>query len=439
MKKTELPQNLEAEQSVIGAILLEPTSIELINKILIPNDFYTQAHKLIFSYIVKIWENGQPIDLVTLIDELNNKNIINEIGGVTYLTTLATSVPTTANIVYYAEIVAKKSQLRQMINLGNTIANNCSNPDTDIKKVISDTEKTIFELSIGQNDKPFKKIDDVLINAYDTIENLNKTKGAITGIISGFHGLDRITSGFQKNDLIIVAARPSVGKTAFCLNIARNAAKNNHKIAVFSLEMAAEQLIMRLISAEGNIESQKLRTGDLNAEDWKKLSLATAKLAENNIYIDDTSGITISDLIAKSRQLKKTNGIDMIIIDYLQLIQGNGGHRGNRQQEVTEISRLLKGLARDLEVPVIALSQLSRNVESRQDKRPIMSDIRESGSIEQDADIVSFLYREDYYDKETENKDIIEIIIAKHRNGAIGDVKLAFAKEYNKFINLNEY
>ncbi|QJC94489.1 replicative DNA helicase [Bacillus velezensis] len=298
-------------------------------------------------------------------------------------------------------------------------------------------KKTIMEVAQRKNSGAFQNIKDVLVQTYDNIEQLHNRKGDITGIPTGFIELDRMTAGFQRNDLIIVAARPSVGKTAFALNIAQNVAtKTDESVAIFSLEMGAEQLVMRMLCAEGNINAQNLRTGNLTEEDWGKLTMAMGSLSNSGIFIDDTPGIRVSEIRSKCRRLKQENGLGMILIDYLQLIQGSGRSSDNRQQEVSEISRALKALARELEVPVIALSQLSRGVEQRQDKRPMMSDIRESGSIEQDADIVAFLYRDDYYDKESENKNIIEIIIAKQRNGPVGTVSLAFVKEYNKFVNL---
>ncbi|MED4161585.1 replicative DNA helicase, partial [Halalkalibacterium halodurans] len=301
-------------------------------------------------------------------------------------------------------------------------------------------EKTILDVAQRKNSSAFISIKDVLVETYDKIEMLQNQKGEITGIPTGFKDLDRMTAGFQRNDLIIVAARPSVGKTAFALNISQNVAtKTDENVAIFSLEMGASQLVQRMLCAEGNIDAQRMRTGALTEEDWQKLTMAMGSLARAGIYIDDTPGIKVNEIRAKCRRLKQEKGLGMILIDYLQLIQGNGRSGENRQQEVSEISRSLKGLARELEVPVIALSQLSRGVESRQDKRPMMSDIRESGSIEQDADIVAFLYRDDYYDKETENQNIIEIIIAKQRNGPVGTVELAFIKEYNKFVNLDRH
>jgi len=432
------PQNIEAEQAVLGAVFLEPKSIEIAMKYIASEDFYRQAHQRVFACIMGLHEQGKAVDLVTVSEDLSSKQLLEEVGGVTYLAELASSVPTSANIEYYAEIVAKRSTLRRLISTGTDIVQEGYTRQDDVDDLLDDAEKRILEIARRKNDRPFQNIQDVLMGAYDKIEVLHNRKGSITGIPTGYNALDRLTAGFQRNDLIIVAARPSVGKTAFALNIAQNVAKQpeGYRVAIFSLEMGAEQLVMRMLSAEGNIDAQNLRTGDLNKDDWRNLTLAVAGLSNTHIFIDDTPGIKVGEIRSKCRSLQQEFGLDLIMIDYLQLIQGNG-RRENRQQEVSEISRSLKALARELEVPVIALSQLSRGVESRQDKRPMMSDIRESGSIEQDADLVAFLFREDYYDKETENKDIIEIIIAKQRNGPVGDVKLAFVKKHNKFVNID--
>lgn len=432
------PQNIEAEQAVLGAIFLEPSALTMASEILIPEDFYRAAHQRIFNCMLTLADQGEPVDLVTVTSELADQKTLEEVGGVSYLSDVAESVPTAANIEYYAKIVEEKSILRRLIRTSTTIASDSYTREDDVEALLHDAEKSILEVAQRKNTGAFQSIGDVLVETYDNIEELQNRKGDITGIPTGFTELDRMTAGFQRNDLIIVAARPSVGKTAFALNIAQNVAtRTDENVAIFSLEMGAQQLVMRMLCAEGNIDAQNMRTGDLTQEDWSKLTMAMGSLSNAGIYIDDTPGIRVGDIRAKCRRLKQENGLGMILIDYLQLIQGSGRHKGeNRQQEVSEISRALKGLARELEVPVIALSQLSRGVEQRQDKRPMMSDIRESGSIEQDADIVAFLYRDDYYDKETENQNIIEIIIAKQRNGPVGTVQLAFVKEYNKFVNL---
>ncbi|MFX3623275.1 MAG: replicative DNA helicase [Ectobacillus sp.] len=431
------PQNIEAEQAVLGAIFLEQEALTVSSEILIPEDFYRTAHQKIFQAMLSLSDKGEPVDLVTVTAELADQNLLEEVGGVSYLAELANSVPTAANVEYYARIIEEKSVLRRLIRTATTIASDSYAREDDVQGLLSEAEKKILEVSQQKNTKAFQNIKDVLVVTYDKIETLHNRKGDITGIPTGFTELDKMTAGFQRNDLIIVAARPSVGKTAFALNIAQNVAtKTDENVAIFSLEMGADQLVMRMLCAEGNIDAQRLRTGSLTDEDWGKLTMAMGSLSNAGIYIDDTPGIRVGEIRAKCRRLKQESGLGMILIDYLQLIQGNGNKGENRQQEVSEISRSLKALARELQVPVIALSQLSRGVESRQDKRPMMSDIRESGSIEQDADIVAFLYRDDYYDRETENKNIIEIIIAKQRNGPVGTVELAFVKEYNKFVNL---
>ncbi|MFK3961169.1 replicative DNA helicase [Pseudalkalibacillus hwajinpoensis] len=430
------PQNIEAEQAVIGAVFLEIDALTTATEVLQPEDFYRAAHQKIFSVMIDLSEKGEPVDLVTVTSELQDLKVLEEIGGVSYLSDLANSVPTAANVEYYSKIVEEKSILRRLIRAATDIASDGYAKENEIENLLSEAEKSIMEVSQRKNTGAFISIKDVLVTAYDNIEMLQNSTEDITGIPTGFSELDRMTAGFQRNDLIIVAARPSVGKTAFALNIAQNVAtKTDENVAIFSLEMGAEQLVMRMLCAEGNIDAQRLRTGGLTGDDWQKLTMAMGSLSNAGIYIDDTPGIRVGDIRAKCRRLKQEKGLGMILIDYMQLIRGNGSGE-NRQQEVSEISRSLKGIARELEVPLISLSQLSRGVESRQDKRPMMSDIRESGSIEQDADIVAFLYRDDYYDKESENKNIIEIIIAKQRNGPVGTVELAFVKEYNKFVNL---
>lgn len=431
------PQSIEAEQAVLGAVFLDPTALTLASERLIPEDFYRAAHQKIFHAMLRVADKGEPVDLVTVTAELAALEQLEEVGGVSYLSELADSVPTAANVEYYARIVEEKSLLRRLIRTATSIAQDGYTREDEIDVLLDEAERKIMEVSQRKHSGAFKNIKDVLVQTYDNIEMLHNRNGDITGIPTGFTELDRMTSGFQRSDLIIVAARPSVGKTAFALNIAQNVAtKTNENVAIFSLEMSAQQLVMRMLCAEGNINAQNLRTGKLTPEDWGKLTMAMGSLSNAGIYIDDTPSIRVSDIRAKCRRLKQESGLGMVVIDYLQLIQGSGRNRENRQQEVSEISRSLKALARELEVPVIALSQLSRSVEQRQDKRPMMSDLRESGSIEQDADIVAFLYRDDYYNKDSENKNIIEIIIAKQRNGPVGTVQLAFIKEYNKFVNL---
>jgi replicative DNA helicase len=431
------PQNIEAEQAVLGAIFLEPSSLTLASEILIPEDFYRAAHQKIFNAMLKLNDEGKAVDLITVTEELAAAKLLEDTGGVSYLSELAASVPTAANMEYYARIIEEKSLLRRLIRTATNIAQDGYTREDEVETVLSEAEKSILEVAQRKNAGAFHNIKDVLVRTYDNIESMHASVGEITGIATGFTELDKMTAGFQRNDLIIVGARPSVGKTAFALNISQNVAtKTGENVAIFSLEMGAEQLVMRMLCAEGNIDAQRLRTGSLTDEDWGKLTMAMGSLSNAGIFIDDTPGVRVNDIRAKCRRLKQEHGLGMILIDYLQLILGSGRSGENRQQEVSEISRSLKQLARELQVPIIALSQLSRGVEQRQDKRPMMSDIRESGSIEQDADIVAFLYRDDYYDKESENKNIIEIIIAKQRNGPTGTVLLAFVQEYNKFVNL---
>ena len=432
------PHNNEAEQSVLGAIFLEPQALITASEILMPEDFYRIAHKKIFETMLVLNDRGQPVDLVTIAEELKVKNELEDVGGISYITELANAVPTAANIVYYANIVEEKALLRRLIRVATDIVEDGYTREDEVEALLGEAEKKMMEVSNRKNAGDFRHIKDVLVETYDNIELLHTRKGDVTGIPTGFRDLDKITAGFQRNDLIIVAARPSVGKTAFALNVAQNVAtKTEENVAIFSLEMGAEQLVMRMLCAEGNIDAQVLRTGNLEADDWRKLTMAMGSLSNAGIFIDDSPGLRVNEIRSKCRRLQQEHGLGMVMIDYMQLIMGSGRGSDNRQQEVSEISRSLKALARELKIPVVALSQLSRGVEQRQDKRPMMSDLRESGSIEQDADIVSFLYREDYYDKETEMQNMIEIIIAKQRNGPTGTVTLAFAKEYNKFLNID--
>ncbi|MBJ9991786.1 MULTISPECIES: replicative DNA helicase [Paenibacillus] len=431
------PQNLEAEQAVLGAILLQSEAMITAMERVSPEDFYDVPHQLIYEAMIQLGEENQPIDLITLTSRLQDKGQLEEIGGVSYLAKLAHAVPTAANVEYYAQIIEEKSMLRRLIRTATQIVSEGYTGGEDVSGMLSDAERRILEISNRRSGSGFVAIRDVLMEVFERVEVLHQQSGSTTGIPTGFVDLDRMTNGFQRSDLIIVAARPSVGKTAFALNIAQNVAvRAKETVAIFSLEMSAPQLVNRMICAEANLDANLMRTGDFKTdEDWAKLTMGIASLAEAEIYIDDTPGITVADIRSKCRRLKKEKGLGMIVIDYLQLIQGRGKAGENRQQEVSEISRTLKQIARELSVPVIALSQLSRGVEQRQDKRPMMSDLRESGSIEQDADIVAFLYRDDYYNQETEKKNIIEIIIAKQRNGPVGTVELVFMKNFNKFVN----
>lgn len=430
------PQNIEAEQAVLGAIFLEHEALITATDILVAEDFYRVSHQRIFHVMVRLAERGEPVDLVTVTAELEKLKQLEEVGGVSYLTDLATSVPTAANVEFYARVVEEKSILRRLIRTATQIASEGYSTSEDVTALLSEAEKRIMEVSQRRYSSGFRHIKDVLMETYEQIETLATSKGDVTGLPTGYPDLDRMLSGLKPSELIILAARPGVGKTAFALNVAQNVAvRSEMPVAIFSLEMAATQLVQRMICAEGNIDAQHMRTGYFTDDDWHKLTMAIGTLSGAPIFIDDTPGITINEIRAKCRRLKTEAGLGLIMLDYLQLITG---HRGgdNRQQEISEISRTLKLLARELECPVIALSQLSRAVEQRQDKRPMLSDIRESGSIEQDADVVAFLYRDDYYDKETEKKNIIEVIVGKQRSGPTGTVELAFLKEFNKFVSL---
>lgn len=431
------PQNNDAEQSVLGAIFLAKSSLEIVREILQPEHFYKTAHQRIFKAMIDLQEKGEPFDLVTVTEELQTKQLLHEVGGVTYMTDLSKAVPTAANVEYYAIIVKEKATRRQVIDRATEVVKAGYNADS-VNEIIDCAEQFLGDL--GQDElvaRDFTTMKDALLDVYDNIEQLSLLKAEFTGLPTGYADLDRMTSGLHRTDLIILAARPSVGKTAFALNLAQNAGiRSDATTAIFSLEMSTTQLVQRMLSAEGNLDASKLKTGSLDEDDWTKLTLATGKMSRAPIYIDDTPGQTVSEIRRKCRKLKKKCGrLDLVIIDYLQLIGSN--LKGNRQEQVTEISKALKGLAKELDVPVVALSQLSRSVEQRQDKRPMMSDLRESGSIEQDADIVAFLYRDDYYDKESDNKNVVEVIISKQRNGPTGTVEIAFLKEYNKFVSLD--
>lgn len=430
------PQNLEAEQAVLGAILLQAEALITAMERIQPEDFYDPAHQMIYEAMIELGEENQPVDLITLTAKLQAKQQLEDVGRISYLTKLANAVPTAANVDYYAQIIEEKSMMRRLIRTATQIVSEGYSGGEDVSGLLSDAERRILEISNRRSSTGFIAIKDVLMDVYERVEFLSEHQGGTTGIPSGFPDLDKMTSGFQRSDLIIVAARPSVGKTAFALNIAQNVGvRAKETVAIFSLEMSAAQLVQRMICAESNVDAGRLRTGQLEDDDWEKLTMSIAALSEAEVYIDDTPGVTVADIRAKCRRLKKERGLGMILIDYLQLIHGRGKPGENRQQEVSEISRTLKQIARELEVPVIALSQLSRGVEQRQDKRPMMSDLRESGSIEQDADIVAFLYRDDYYNQDTEKKNIIEIIIAKQRNGPVGTVELVFLKNFNKFVS----
>jgi len=432
------PQNIEAEQSVLGSMLLSRDAIIDVSEIIKADDFYKESHKKLFDVMMEMFEKDIPVDLVTVVDELRKRNMLEAVGGIDYIASLSSNVITTANVSYYAKLIKEKATLRRLIEASSEIME-LSYEGDDVETVLDIAEQKIFDIAQGRNTTNFSPIKDVLMNTFYKIEELYKNKGQLTGIPSGFPDLDLKTAGFQPSDFILVAARPSMGKTSFALNIAQNAALlTGLPVAIFSLEMSKEQLVNRLICSTANIDSQKLRTGNLDEDDWMKLAAAMTPLSKAPIYIDDTPGIGVMDIRAKCRRLKLEKGLGLVMIDYLQLMQGRGKAE-NRQQEISEISRSLKSLARELNVPVITLSQLSRAPESRSDHRPILSDLRESGAIEQDADIVMFLYRDDYYHKDSEKKNIAEVIIAKHRNGPTGTVELLWLAQYTKFVSLDKY
>ncbi len=431
------PQNIEAEQAVLGAMLIKKEAIAEVQEILQPDDFYREAHRIVYEAMVQLQNNDEAVDLVTLTEQLRKSEQLDKIGGLAFITQLANAVPTAANVVYHAKIVKEKAELRSLINAATAIASAAYEDNTDVENIMDDAEKKILAVANRQNGGAFESMKSIVMRTFERINVLYESKGGLTGISSGFKDLDKLTAGLQKSDLILVAARPSMGKTAFTLNIASYVGTHGGKVAFFSLEMSKEQLMQRMLCAEGGIDATKLRTGQLDTQEWNKLVHVADTLSRAPIYIDDTAGITVMELRSKARRLKAEHGLDLIIIDYLQLMQGRPSKNGdNRQQEISEISRSLKALARELDLPVIALSQLSRSVESRQIKKPMLSDLRESGSLEQDADIVMFLYREDYYDKDTENKNITDIIVAKHRNGPVDTISLFFQKEYTKFRDL---
>ena len=432
------PQNIEAEQSVLGAMLIKKEAITQAQELLRPDDFYREAHRIVFETMLELAGDNEAVDLVTLTEALRKKEMLEKVGGTSFITALANYVPTAANIVYHAQIVKEKSELRHLIDAATEIASAAYEATDDVKDIMDDAEKKILAVAANQTGGAFEPIRNIVIDTVGRVETLYENQGGLTGISTGFRDLDRDTSGLQKSDLILVAARPSMGKTAFTLNIATYAAMHGHTVAFFSLEMSKEQLVQRMLCSEGGIDSQRLRTGQLEDADWDRLINTADRVSKASIYIDDTAGINVMDLRSKARRLKAEHGLDLIVIDYLQLMQGRArSSSDNRQQEISEISRSLKALARELDVPVVALSQLSRSVESRTVKKPMLSDLRESGSLEQDADIVMFLYREDYYDQETERKNITEVIIAKHRNGPIGTIELFFQKEFTKFRDLS--
>lgn len=437
--KRVMPHSVEAEQSVVGAMLMDKDAITTASEIVSGQDFYQSAYGVIFDSMVELFNEGKPVDLITLQERLKEKDVPAEIASLEFVRDLVTAVPTSANVKYYAEIVADKAMMRRLIKLNEEIANTCYAGKESLEAVLERTEKSVFDLLQRRNTGEYVPIKQVVLNALEKIEKASKSKGTVTGIPTGFIDLDYKLSGLQPSDLVLVAARPSMGKTAFVLNIAQYMAfKKDKCVAIFSLEMSKEQLVNRLFSLESQVDAQALRTGNMKDSDWEKLIEGAGIIGKSKMIIDDTPGISVSELRSKCRKYKLEHGLDIIIIDYLQLMTGSVGKSSeSRQQEISEISRSLKGLARELNVPVVALSQLSRAVESRPDKRPMLSDLRESGAIEQDADVVMFIYRDEYYNKDSEYKKQAEIIIAKQRNGPVGTVHLAWLGEYTKFANLS--
>ncbi|MGK4108853.1 replicative DNA helicase [Enterococcus cecorum] len=441
------PQDIEAEQAVLGAIFLDAEALVEAMAQIEPQDFYRRAHQIVFRSMIALNDRNENIDIITLKSQIESENTLEDVGGISYLTELSQVTPTASGVAHYAKIVKDKSTLRELIQAATKIVKEGYSQEGSVEEIVEAAEKGILNVSEKRNSTGFQAISDVLNSTMEHIDRLSQQNEEITGLPTGYPELDKMTAGLQPEELIILAARPAVGKTAFALNIAQNiGTRTDRSVAIFSLEMGAESLVNRMLCAEGTIEAGHLRTGQLTEQEWHNLIMAMGSLSNTSIFIDDTPGIKVSEIRARCRRLAQEKGnLGLILIDYLQLIEGSG--RESRQQEVSEISRQLKKLAKELKVPVIALSQLSRSVEQRQDKRPVLSDIRESGSIEQDADIVAFLYREDYYqrqgteeDKNEEEQavnDVIEVIIEKNRSGARGTVELLFKKEYNKFASIS--
>lgn len=429
------PHSIEAEQSVLGAMILDKESINTAIEIIRPEDFYKEANGEIFEAIILLFNKNEPVDLITLSEELKRRGTLENIGGVTYLANLSSGVATTANTKYYCKIVEEKSLLRRLIRSSNEIMGKAYEDAEEVTAIIEKAEKDIFDITQGTHREGFSPISEVLLTSFAKIEEMAANKGGLTGLTTGFIDIDNKLSGLQKSDLVLLAARPSMGKTAFGINIATNAAlRAKANVAIFSLEMSKEQLVQRMISATAHVDLQKIISGNLSEDEWLQIINSMGPLSQSNVYIDDTAGIPLMEMKAKCRRLKIEKGLDLIVIDYLQLMTMEG-HNENRQQEISAISRGLKALAKEMDCPVIALSQLSRAPELRADHRPILSDLRESGAIEQDADVVMFLYRDDYYHEESELKNIGEVIVAKHRNGPTGTVELVWKGEFTKFLN----
>ncbi|MDD5711744.1 MAG: replicative DNA helicase [Smithellaceae bacterium] len=432
------PQNLEAEQSVLGAILLDNQAISSVIEILDGRDFYSEAHRKIFTAVTELYDRNEPCDFITLNNILKDKKHLDNVGGATYLASLVDNVPSAANVGYYVKIIKEKAVLRRLIGTATEILSKSYETGSDVDNVLDEAEQAIFEISENKSRQSFSSLKDVIKSSFKTIEDLCTRTELITGVPTGFEKIDELTSGLQRSDLIIIAGRPSMGKTAFAINIAQHAAiETNTPVAIFSLEMAKEQLAFRMLSSLAKVDSQRIRKGLLGDTDWPKLVNAAGKLSEAPIFIDDTPAITALEMKAKARRLKSEKGLGLIVLDYLQLMR-SGGPKDSREQEISEISRSLKALAKELSVPVIALSQLNRKVEDRTNRRPQMADLRESGAIEQDADVIAFIYRDEVYNKSEDNleRGMAEIIIGKQRNGPTGTVKLVFLEQYTSFENL---
>jgi replicative DNA helicase len=432
------PQSIEAEQSVLGSVLIDREAIATAAEVLEPEDFYRESHRLIYDAALRLFERSEAIDVVTVSEKLKQIGKLEDCGGITYLGSLANSVPTAANVEYYAKIVEEKAILRHLVRAGTDIVARSFAAREDAETILDEAQKAIFQVAQKKSDQGYSPLKQVLMDTIEQIEYVYAKKSGVTGIPTGFKDLDELTAGLQTSDLIVVAARPSMGKTMLCLNILRNAAVG-HGIPglVFSLEMSKEQVAQRLLCAESGVDSQRLRTGFLTDSDWTKISHALGRLSEAPIYIDDTPSASIMEIRAKARRLKVEKDLGLVIIDYLQLVQTRGKTE-NRQQEISDISRSMKALARELKVPVIAVSQLSRAVEQRNDKKPLLSDLRESGAIEQDADVVAFIYRDEYYNRESDRRNIAEIIVAKQRNGPTDTVELVFLKEIGRFVSIEK-
>ena len=434
------PHDIEAEQAVIGSMLTDKDAIMSAVETLKPEDFYREDNKIIYEAILNLYNRADPVDIITLKTELQSMKQLETVGGLEYIAQLPDKVPTTANVEQYIKIVEEKSALRALIKTANELISLGYDQTQDVEDILDSAERKIFDVIQNRNQKGYSAIKDILVDSFTQLEQLYNQKQHITGVPTGFADLDYITAGLHKSDLVIVAARPAMGKSAFALNLASNAAvRYNTPVAIFSLEMSKEQMTNRILCSEAMVDSNKVRTGKVEDDDWQKLAEASGNLSQAQIFIDDTPGISVMEIRAKCRKLKLEKNIGMVVIDYIQLVQGSNKRNGSREQEISEISRSLKILAKEINVPVIALSQLSRSVEQRPDHRPMLSDLRESGAIEQDADIVMFLYRDDYYNPDTDKKNIAEVILAKHRGGSTGTVELLWLGNYTKFANLDKY